>query len=97
MAINIIDFIPFGQDRAITYNQLRRLTGLSKRLIRRDISQARKEHIILNMQDGNGFFQPLEDEEYLIERFYNQENHRNNEHRETLKPLQDYLYMRGIV
>ena len=57
MAINIIDFIPFGQDRAITYNQLRRLTDMSKRKIRHAISQARKKHIILNMQDGNGFFQ----------------------------------------
>lgn len=94
--INIIDFIPYGKDRAVTYKQLIRLTGCTKRQIRRCISLARKTEIILNFQDGSGFFRPMDDDVDLVTRFYNQENHRNKEHRETLKPLQDFLYMKGI-
>lgn len=53
--INIIDLIPFGHDNAVTYNHLRRLTGLSKRAVRNELNRARKDNIILNMQDGKGF------------------------------------------
>lgn len=95
--IRIIDFIPYGHDNAVTYSKLRRLTGMCKREIRAALSSTRKDFMILNMQDGKGFFRPIpEEEDGLITRFYRQENHRNNEHRETLRPLQNYMYMKGI-
>ena len=57
----------------------------------------KKEIIILNMQDGKGFFRPIEGEEdALIERFLKQEAHRNKEHRETLRPIQELFYFKGI-
>ncbi|MCR5652824.1 MAG: hypothetical protein K6F88_03395 [Ruminococcus sp.] len=95
--INIIDFIPYGEDRAITKKQLKRLLGLRGRKIRHLISQARKERVILNLQNGKGYFQPLDEEQELVKRFYYQEKHRNEEHRATLRPVQNWLYMKGIV
>lgn len=94
--IRIIDFIPFGQENARTAGELARVTGLTEREVRRKISKARPNTIILNFQDRNGYFQPTNDEEYLIEHWYMQENHRNIEHRETLKAAQNYLYLKGI-
>lgn len=94
--MNIIDFIPYGHNRAITYYQLQNLTGFTRREIRREISKARKEYIILNLQDKKGFFRPLDDEVELIKRFYKQENHRNNEHRATLIPIEEFMAVKGI-
>lgn len=90
--MNIIDCIPFGQENAITYNELRRLTGYDKRTVRREISRARKEYVILNLQDGNGFFRPTEKERQLAKRFYYQEKHRLSEFTDTLFPLMKFLF-----
>lgn len=96
--VKLIDCIPYGHDRAVTYDKLSRYTGLNKRQIRLEISRLRKEIIILNMQDGKGFFRPIEGEEdWLIERFLKQEAHRNKEHRETLIPIRKYFYFGGIT
>lgn len=94
--MNIIDFIPYGHENAVTYDFLCKATGLNKRAVRMEISKARRENIIINMQDGEGFFRPLESEEDLLLRFYRQEMHRNNEHTETLRPIQEYFYFNGI-
>lgn len=94
--MNIIDCIPYGHDRAIPYKKLQKLYGATKRQTREALSRARKKHIILNLQDGKGFFRPLEDEEQLMLQFLRQEEHRNKEHRETLQPLREYFYMKGI-
>lgn len=94
--MNIIDYIPHGHDRAMTSKQIARLTGLCERNVRAEISRARKENIILNMQDRKGYFRPIEGEDELIKRFLLQEESRNKTHRETLVPLREYLYIKGI-
>lgn len=94
--MNILDFIPYGHKNAVTYDFLCKVTGLNKRAVRMEISRARKENIIINMQDGEGFFRPLESEEHLLLKFYRQESHRNNEHLETIRPIQEYFYFKGI-
>lgn len=94
--MNIIDFIPYGHENAVTYDFLCKATGLNKRAVRMEISKARRENIIINMQDGEGFFRPLESEEHLLLKFYRQEAHRNNEHLATIKPIQEYFYFKGI-
>lgn len=94
--MNIIDFIPYGHENAVTYDFLCKATGLNKRAVRMEISKARRENIIINMQDGEGFFRPLESEEHLLLKFYRQESHRNNEHLETIRPIQEYFYFKGI-
>ena len=54
--MDIVDYIPFGRENAVTRTQLRIMTGLNDRQIREQISQARRDTVILNMQDGKGYF-----------------------------------------
>lgn len=51
----IEDYIPMGHENAITYDELVYDTGLTPRQIRRAIEKS--EAVILNLQDGKGFFQ----------------------------------------
>lgn len=74
--INIVEFIPVGKKNAITRQQLVIATGMNDRQVRESISQARRETVILNDQDGNGYFIPTADEKSLVRRFLNQETKR---------------------
>lgn len=75
--MKIIDYIPVGHKNAVTRKQLVILTGLSDRKIRNMIQEeCNREHPILNMQDGKGYFQPAYDEMHLVRLYRAQENHR---------------------
>jgi hypothetical protein len=59
MNISILDYIPTGQANAITRHKLHQLTGLRDRTIRKEIEKARASgNIIINLQDGKGYYQP---------------------------------------
>jgi len=72
--MNIIDYIPKGKDNAITREELVKLTGFTDRIIREQISQARRDTAIINNQDGRGYYKPSDREE--IERYIKQESSR---------------------
>lgn len=55
---SILDYIPTGSRNAITRDRLVRMTGRSDRSVRKMIEEARKTKVILNMQNGNGYFLP---------------------------------------
>lgn len=74
--MDIVDYIPFGRENAVTRAQLRIVTGLNDRQIREQISQARRDTVILNMQDGKGYFRPLPEERHLVESYAKQETAR---------------------
>lgn len=68
--MNIEDYIPYGKDKAVTRQELSIITGLNDRQLRKCISVARREHPILNLQNGKGYYMPtvgawLEAEEFL--------------------------------
>lgn len=53
----IADYIPQGRENAITRQRLCALTGLPDRKVREEIEQARRRgEIIINAQDGAGYF-----------------------------------------
>lgn len=65
MKNQIADYVPMGHDNAITLSGLVYITGLDERKIRNEISKS--DELIINMQDGCGYFRPLpEDIEYVI-------------------------------
>lgn len=68
--------IPVGQENAVTLEELARAVGTDKRCVRDAISQLRREFVILNMQDGNGYFKPSPDEIELTKRWVKQEESR---------------------
>ena len=73
---NIIDFIPHGKENAISRTSLVINTGLSDRKVRDLIALERRNHVILNAQDGKGYYRPLPEEKADVERFVTQETHR---------------------
>ena len=76
--VDITEFIPFGYDNAIKRRDLCRLSGLDDRSMRSCIEKAQMSgEIILNMQDGKGYFRPvLPEEEFLVAKWYSAERGR---------------------
>ncbi len=92
--MNIIDLIPTGKDNAITREELVNRTGFTDRIIREQISQARRDTVIINNQDGRGYYKSSDCAE--IERYIKQESkrartifYRLNGARKALKEVQD--------
>lgn len=91
---NIEDFIPFGKENAVINEQLQVVTGLDERTVRRAISDARKRGVvILNMQDGRGYYQPTDNERTEVEMYYYQERSRAMNNLATLKATKRWLDM----
>lgn len=61
--MNILEFIPYGRENAIKRRNLRELLGVTDRDMRRLLAEARKEAVILNLQDGQGYYRPTNREE----------------------------------
>ena len=74
--MDIVDYIPFGRENAVTRTQLRIMTGLNDRKIRDKISETRRDTVILNMQDGKGYFRPLPEEINYVKAHERQESAR---------------------
>ena len=89
--MNIVDYIPYGRENAVTREQLMMLTGMPDRAVREAIAQARRDTVILNLQDGNGYYRPTEDDKPLVERFLRQETKRAKTIFYRLKAAREYL------
>jgi hypothetical protein len=73
----ILNYIPFGRERAVTRRELIAMTGLKDRTVREYIKQARQSGIsILNMQNGEGYYRPLEEDADEVLHHYRQEGSR---------------------
>lgn len=90
--MNILEFIPVGHKNAVTRQQLCIMTELSDRKVRELIEEAcTRQHPILNMQDGKGYFQPAENEISLVRLYRNQENRRTVSTRKKVTELDQYI------
>lgn len=73
--MDILSYIPTGRENAVTRKELCIRTGLTDREIRQKIEKARKDgNIIINLQDGKGYYQPEGTEE--IQKQYTQNQKR---------------------
>ena len=52
----VLGAIPFGKDRAATRGYLAAKTGLPDRAVRKAIEEIRRYAIVLNDQDGKGYY-----------------------------------------
>lgn len=70
--IDITSYIPKGHDNAIRRADLARLTGLPDQQMRALIRKARfNGEVILNVEDGEGYFRPeLPEEIQYVRKFY---------------------------
>ena len=68
--MTITDFIPYGRENAISRQALAQLTGMDDRQVRRMIEDARCNVVIINLQDGKGYYLPTSNEREDVERWY---------------------------
>lgn len=95
--MNLLDFIPYGHDNAVTREELARLTHLPDRIVRAKIQDLRQHHAILNMQDGRGYFRPLESEYALVKLWLGQTRSRAKECAQSLNGASSWLLLQGAV
>ena len=69
----IENYIPFGKENAVSRKQLVNVTGFTDRKVRYLISKARREHPIINLSDGSGYYRPTIEEYMEAKHFYKQE------------------------
>lgn len=94
--MNILEFIPFGRENAVTTRKLTEITGIkSSRKIRNLISQERRNTAILNLQDGKGYFRPTDEEIKLVERFKKQEQSRAKKIFWSLRGCNEFIKEKG--
>ena len=78
--MNIVEYIPTGINNAISRKDLCAVTGLSDRIVRRLVEEARRETIIISNTDGTGYWiypeNPTEREKELLCRFVKQQESR---------------------
>lgn len=91
----ILDYIPTGHNNAVTRDTLQSLTHLSDRKIRVLIAEANKsapdDVLIINLQDGMGYFRPAPDEDYLVRIWRMQEKARGISVDESVDAADRYL------
>lgn len=95
--MNLLDLIPYGHENAITREELKRLTGFSDRVMRAKLTALREETPILNMQDGRGYFRPLESEYALVKLWLGQTRSRAKECAQSLNGASSWLLLQGAV
>lgn len=89
--IDIAEKIPLGHKNAKTDTELAGELNIPKRQVRRLISEARQKTIILNMQDGRGYFIPTEKEKDLCRDWLLQEESRLKRHALSLRAVRQFV------
>ena len=88
--MNIIEYIPYGKENAISRVDLVSLTGCPDRVVRDMIHDARRERPILSRTDG-GYYLPTANETREVEQFYKRESNRAKSTFWALKSCRDWL------
>lgn len=87
--MSCVEYIPQGYKNAVSRQYLRDMTGNTDRTNRREIKES--DELILNLQDGKGYFKPGLDEDRLVRAFIRQEESRIREIRKTVTKAKRYL------
>ena len=56
--MSIVDLIPYGRKNAIKRTELLRNYEGTDRGMRKELQEARKQEVIVNLSDGRGYFRP---------------------------------------
>ena len=91
----VLPLIPFGKANAVRREKLAEQTGLCDRTIREAIEALRRTYIILNDQDGAGYYRSYDPEDIM--RSYRQERTRALAILYRLKPMRVLLRGAGLL
>ena len=93
--MNILDYIPTGHKNAVSRRWLQTVTRLNDRKIRDMISAVNTggedNELIINLQDGKGYFRPAENEKNLVRNWIAIESSRTAENRLNVDAAKRYL------
>lgn len=94
--VDILDYIPIGHENAVSRRWLQTATHMSDRMVRRLIAEVNKNdcdaELIINLQDGRGYFQPAENEKNLVRNWIAIESSRTAENRLNVDAAKRYLH-----
>lgn len=93
--IDILKFIPFGKENAISRTSLCTVTGLNDRSMRENINRARKRAVVINLSDGSGYYRPTDDDIVEVIKFKKQEENRAKDVFSNLQPVRKFLQSVG--
>lgn len=97
MKIDIVKFIPFGKENAISRDKLAAKIGCTDRTMRDLVNKARKRVVIINLQDGDGYYRPTDNDMEDVLRYKKQEENRAAEVFGNLQPVREFIrkYKKG--
>lgn len=90
----VFNLLLYGKENAKTRKELVKRTGVCDREVRESIERLRRKYIILNDQDGTGYY--MSENLREIMRCYMQEFKRAISILARLKPMRGFLRDRGI-
>ena len=93
--VTVLNHIGFGKQNACPRVRLAELTGMNDRQMRRCIEILRRDFIILNDQDGKGYYRPADAKE--VRRYYYQELNRVRAIDKRLRLPRKYLISKGML
>lgn len=88
--MSCVDYIPEGHENAVSRQYLRNMTGMCDRTLRIDLKSS--DELIINLQDGKGYFKPGPDEDRFVRAFIRQEESRIREIQKTVRKAKFYLH-----
>lgn len=91
MEVDIVKYIPFERENAIGRSELAMKVGCSDRVMRDLINTARKREVIVNIQNGSGYYRPTKDDVGEVEQFKRQEENRAKDIFRGLQPVRKFL------
>lgn len=91
MEVDIVKYISFGKENAIGRSELAMKVGCSDRVMRDLINTARKREVIVNIQNGSGYYRPTKDDVGEVEQFKRQEENRAKDIFRGLQPVRKFL------
>ena len=95
MYMAVLNAIGYGKQKAVTRRQLAEKTGLEDRAVRKAIQTLRRTYIILNDQDGKGYYRSYDPQQ--IRRAYRTERARAISILYRLEPMRALLRGGGLL
>lgn len=89
--MNIVDFIPYGNDSPVTRKELCDRTGMGDRAVRKAIEEASFMFPIINLSDGRGYYIAVDDNDPGVKRYYKQELSRIRSKNKSLQGIRKLI------
>ncbi len=90
----IVNCIPHGHENAVTRSELIVRTGEKDRAIRNAIASS--DELVINLQDGKGYFKPTPEEGQLVDIFMRLHKSRIKEEFKRIRQARDWNKGRAV-